>query len=86
MTRHEPRPRRARLEDRIHAALRQAIAEGRLDAAEHLLRALEVLAPLCTPGSPLAEAYLLLAEPEASRRKTGSPALARRSPGRRRTA
>jgi len=56
--------RRACLEYRILAALRQAMTDDRLDVAEHLLRALEALAPNCAPGSPVAEAYLLVAEPE----------------------
>ena len=53
-----------RLEDRILAALRHAMADGRLDVAEHLLRALEVLAPDGSPGSSLARAYGLIAEPK----------------------
>ena len=40
------------------------MTDDRLDVAEHLLRALEALAPNCAPGSPVAEAYLLVAEPE----------------------
>ena len=51
---------RSRLERRTLAAFRQAVDNGRLDFAEHLLRALEVLGPDATPGSPLAEAYLSL--------------------------
>jgi hypothetical protein len=47
-----------RLEKRTLAAFRQAVDDGRLDVAEHLLRALEVLGPDAAPGSPLAEAYL----------------------------
>jgi hypothetical protein len=46
------------------AALKQAMTDDRPDAAEHLLRALEALAPDCAAGSPLAGAYLLVAEPE----------------------
>ena len=53
-----------RLEHRVLAALRQAMTDDRLDVAEHLLRALEALAPDCASGSPLADAYLLVAKPE----------------------
>lgn len=60
-----PRGRRAcsldSLEDRLLAVLEQAMRDDRLDVAEHLLCALEVLAPGCAPGSPLAAAYLLIA-------------------------
>ncbi|NOG73528.1 MULTISPECIES: hypothetical protein [Roseicella] len=45
------------LEDHIIAALTQALAEGRTDAAEHLLRAVETLCSDATPGSVLADAY-----------------------------
>ena len=51
---------RSRLERRTLAAFRQAVDDGRLDVAEHLLRALEVLKPDLAPGSPLADAYLSL--------------------------
>lgn len=46
------------LEDRILAALELALAEGRTEAAEHLLRALEALCSDVSPGSLLADAYL----------------------------
>ena len=36
-------PENTQLEARIHAALIEAVAEGRLDVVEHLLQALEVL-------------------------------------------
>jgi len=52
------------LERRILATLKQAMNDGRLDVADHLLRALEALAPGCAPGSPLGDAYLLAAGPE----------------------
>lgn len=51
----------SQLENMVLAAFRRAEAEGRRDAAEHLMRALETLCPcpddaaLC--GSALAEAY-----------------------------
>lgn len=46
------------LENQILTALRRALAEGRLDAAEHLLRALEVLCAGAAPDPRLDEAYL----------------------------
>ncbi len=49
---------RFRLEERVLAAFRQALAEDRPEVAEHLLNALEALCPAAAPGSPLATAYL----------------------------
>jgi hypothetical protein len=49
------------LEARILAAFKQAMEEGRLDVAEHLLCALETLCPDDMPGSPRAAAYLTVA-------------------------
>ena len=49
------------LEDRIVAAFKQAMEEGRADVAEHLLCALETLCPDEMPGFPLAAAYLTVA-------------------------
>jgi hypothetical protein len=46
------------LEEQILVALERALAEGRSDTAEHLLRALEALCGDATPGSPLTDAYL----------------------------
>ena len=37
----------------ILTAFEQALHEQRLAVAEHLMRALELLTPDCTPGSPL---------------------------------
>ena len=51
-------PPRLSLEEQILAALERALAEGRSDTAEHLLRALEALCGDASPGSVLAEAYL----------------------------
>lgn len=78
----------SRLEDLILAAFRRAEAEGRRDAAEHLMRALEALGPYpddAPPsGSASAEAYRSLAPEEpsppaarsrAARRGSGTPAL-----------
>lgn len=59
-----PQRSRARLEEQIVAVLRQAMANGRLDVADHLLSALEVLASDCTPGSSLNRAYMPVAEPQ----------------------
>jgi hypothetical protein len=49
------------LEARILAVFKQAMEEGRLDVAEHLLCALETLCPDNMPGSPHAAAYLTVA-------------------------
>ena len=57
--------RHGALEDQILIALRQAMAEGRLDVADHLLRAIEFLAIGPVPGSVLAEAYLAVATSSA---------------------
>lgn len=51
---------RVRLEDLVLAAFRQAMEEGQLETAEHLLRALETICSDEMPGSPLANAYLTL--------------------------
>jgi hypothetical protein len=51
-------PPHPNLEEQILAALERALAEGRSDTAEHLLRALEALCGDASPGSPLADAYL----------------------------
>ena len=52
---------RRSLDHKILAVLKDAIAEDRLDVAEHLLQALEVLEGGPHPGSSLADAYLLIA-------------------------
>ncbi|SDD48433.1 hypothetical protein [Belnapia rosea] len=49
------------LEEQVLAALERALAEGQLEAAEHLLRALEALCGDALPGSVLANAYLAVA-------------------------
>lgn len=54
-------PNPPQLEDQVLAALGQALCEQRSDVAEHLLHALEVLCEDAMPGSPLADAYLLVA-------------------------
>lgn len=88
------------LEDRILIALRQAMADGRIDVADHLLCAIEILATGAVPGSALAEAYRTIAAssapstslnaPEADipaarpRRSSASPVLHPGSGGRRR--
>ncbi|WP_149536711.1 hypothetical protein [Siccirubricoccus phaeus] len=46
------------LEEQILAALERALAEGRSEVAEHLLRALEALCGDASPGTPLADACL----------------------------
>ena len=48
------------LEGKILAALKVAFAEGRLDVAEHLVRALEILEPEPSPGSALGQAYAMI--------------------------
>jgi hypothetical protein len=57
------------LEEQILAAFRRALAEGRADAAEHLLRALEVLCSDAESDSPLGEAYLTVIAPPGDRRR-----------------
>ena len=54
-------PDAPQLEEQVLAALERSLAEGRLEAAEHLLRALEALCGDASPGSVLAEAYLVVA-------------------------
>jgi hypothetical protein len=61
-----PSPRS--LDEQILAVLERALAEGRSEAAEHLLRALEVLCREASPGSPLADAYLTIAGQRVRRR------------------
>ena len=56
-----------RLEQCILAALTQALAEHQSEAAEHLMCALEALSEDPVPGSPLADAYLLLSVPSMER-------------------
>jgi hypothetical protein len=76
-----PQPR---LENLVLAAFRRAEAEGRGDAAEHLMRALEALCagPDAAPGSALAEAYRDLARegpPPVGRADRGVGRIARRN-------
>ena len=54
------------LEKQLFAVLKQAMTDNRFDVADHLLRALEVLAPDSELGSTLGRAYILIAEPEDS--------------------
>lgn len=44
------------LEEQVLAVLKRALEEGRTEAAEHLLRALETLCEDASPGSALADA------------------------------
>ncbi len=53
-------PSPPQLEDKVLAALGQALRQQRPDVAEHLLRALQALCGDAMPGSPLADAYLLV--------------------------
>jgi Family of unknown function (DUF6103) len=62
------------LEEKVLAALDQALREQRLDVAEHLLRALEALCGEAVPGSPLADAYLAMAGAAAPRRPSSPTA------------
>jgi hypothetical protein len=66
MTGQKTRRRPVSLESRIFAAFERAIADGRPDVAEHLLRALEVLACTRTQGDLLDRAYLRIARPKQS--------------------
>lgn len=50
------------LEDQVLAVLERALQERRLDVAEHLLRAMEVLCVDLSPGSPLTDAYSCVAQ------------------------
>ncbi len=45
------------LEEQILTAFKRALSEGRMDVAEHLLKALEALDPHPMPGSLVADAY-----------------------------
>jgi hypothetical protein len=56
------------LEEKVLAAVDQALCEQRLDVAEHLLRALEALCGEAVPGSSLVDAYLAVAETSVPRR------------------
>lgn len=53
------------------AALKSAVKADRWDIAEHLLRALETLYANRVEAPPLAEAYLMLAEPTLRRSGRG---------------
>jgi len=53
---------RASLEEQVLAVLKRALAEGSVEAAEHLLRAVETLCGDECPGSTRASAYVALAE------------------------
>jgi hypothetical protein len=59
---------RCSLANKILAVLKEAAAEDRLDVAEHLLQALEVLEGEPCPGSSLGNAYLLVARRARGRR------------------
>jgi hypothetical protein len=70
--------RRACLEDRLLATLKQAMIDSCLNVAEHLLRTFEALVPNCEFGSPLARAYLLIAEPKGRKPDRSGAAVRRR--------
>lgn len=57
------------LEAKTLAALKAAFAEDRLDVAEHLVRALEVLEGEPRPGSALGQAYAMIAGSQRERRR-----------------
>ncbi len=50
-------------------AFRQACAEDRLDVADHLLPALELLDDQPEPGSPVGEAYSRIVQVSKDRRR-----------------
>lgn len=50
------------LEAQILVVFQRALMENRVDVAEHLLCALEMLDPSSEPGSPLSEAFLSVAK------------------------
>jgi hypothetical protein len=58
------------LEGKILAALKAAFAEGRLDVAEHLVCALEILEPEPSPGSALGQAYAMIVGLQRERRRS----------------
>lgn len=64
---------RQTLDVKILAAFKQACAEGRLDVADHLLRALEILDARPKPGSPLEEAYFSIAAAPKGRKRPRRP-------------
>ncbi|MFC1457137.1 hypothetical protein ACETIH_10475 [Microvirga arabica] len=61
------------LERKILAALKAAFAEERLDIAEHLVCALEVLESEPTPGSALGQAYAMIAGSQRKQRRSRRP-------------
>ena len=61
-------PARCSLDEKILAAFKQACVEDRLDVADHLLRALQVLDGEPEPGTCVGEAYRRIAA-SAKRRK-----------------
>lgn len=67
LTEEEMPPRRS-LEEQVLTVLERALAEGRSEAAEHLLRALEALCGGAPPGTPLADAHPTAAGERAPRR------------------
>ena len=61
-------PRKCKdLEHQILAAFKRALAEERLDVAEHLLKALEAFQPEPEPATSVAQAYQALVD--SSRRQ-----------------
>jgi hypothetical protein len=54
--------RNSPLEDQILEAFKRALSEEQSEAAEHLLRALEVLQPDPMPTSSVAKAYRAIAD------------------------
>lgn len=61
-----------RMEKQVLSAFKSACAQGRWDAAESLLHALEILHPAPSPGSSLARAYGLIAAAPVSLRQQES--------------
>jgi hypothetical protein len=60
MTRH--------LDDKILAVFKEAYAAGRMDVAEHLMRALESLQSEPHPGDALRQAYIRIGTKRERRR------------------
>jgi hypothetical protein len=57
------------LEGKILTALKAAVADDRLDVAEHLICALETLEREPSPGSALGQAYMMIVRERRDRRR-----------------
>ena len=62
----------ARLEERVLGLLKRALSEGRLDVADHLLKALEALCHDERPSASVAAAYLAIGKRPPRRSLAGT--------------